>query len=250
MNKPRWIYISPHLDDAVLSCGGIIREQTWKGTPVEIWTLICGYPSTSELSSFAQLMHFQWGTGSAEETITLRRAEDKRAAGLIGASTHHFNTPDCIYRRSAKGEPLYPLDIFVPPHPLESSLSESIAHELENALQPDDILVCPLTIGGHVDHVLTRGAVEHLRNQVWYYADVPYLLNHGNELAPATEGMRSKLHGVSEEGLTAWLDGIAAYSSQIKVLFESEEKMRSSIQDYWREKQGVILWKVREPSAT
>ena len=27
----RWIYLSPHLDDAVLSCGGLIFEQSRQG---------------------------------------------------------------------------------------------------------------------------------------------------------------------------------------------------------------------------
>jgi len=38
----RWIYISPHFDDAVLSCGGLIWEQTHKGITVEIWTVCAG----------------------------------------------------------------------------------------------------------------------------------------------------------------------------------------------------------------
>jgi LmbE family N-acetylglucosaminyl deacetylase len=32
----RWIYLSPHFDDAVLSCGGLIFDQAQAGTPVEI----------------------------------------------------------------------------------------------------------------------------------------------------------------------------------------------------------------------
>jgi len=32
----------PHFDDAVLSCGGLIWEQTQKGIPVEIWTVCAG----------------------------------------------------------------------------------------------------------------------------------------------------------------------------------------------------------------
>lgn len=56
----RWIYISPHLDDAVLSAGGLIYEQTRAGHEVEIWTFMCGFPSQrrdfSLCSVFAQPM--------------------------------------------------------------------------------------------------------------------------------------------------------------------------------------------------
>ena len=37
-----WIYLSPHFDDAVLSCGGMIWEQVHSGETVEIWTLCAG----------------------------------------------------------------------------------------------------------------------------------------------------------------------------------------------------------------
>ena len=46
----RWIYLSPHLDDAVFSAGGLIYEQTQAGTPVEIWTIMCGDPHLTEYS--------------------------------------------------------------------------------------------------------------------------------------------------------------------------------------------------------
>ena len=205
--------------------------------------MICGVPPTTELSSFAQLLHFQWGTSSAEETVSLRREEDKRAAAIIGATPRHFNTPDCIYRRSKEGEPLYPLDVFDAPHPLEGGLDREIARELEAALLPDDILVCPLGIGKHVDHVITRRAVESLGRETWYYADIPYLLKHPEELPPATHGMRGELHSIPEESLTAWQDGIAAYGSQIKMLFETDESMRTQISGYCQSSRGVFLWR-------
>jgi hypothetical protein len=40
MDAMRWIYLSPHLDDAALSAGGLIYEQTQAGIQVEIWTFI------------------------------------------------------------------------------------------------------------------------------------------------------------------------------------------------------------------
>ena len=133
----RWIYISPHLDDAVLSTGGFLYEQAQAGIPVEIWTIVCGFPPPGELTPFAQVMHFQWGTGTAEETVNLRRAEDLEAARIVGAKTVHFDIPDCIYRRGPDGEPLY-LDIFVQPHEAEAQLPDQIAQTIAPHLQADD----------------------------------------------------------------------------------------------------------------
>ena len=39
MNDSHWIYLSPHLDDAVYSCGGMLWEQVQRGVQAEVWTI-------------------------------------------------------------------------------------------------------------------------------------------------------------------------------------------------------------------
>ncbi len=238
----RWIYISPHFDDAVLSCGGLIYEQSRQGLPVEIWTICAGDPPPGLLSPLAQFCHFQWGTQTAEETVSLRQKEDRAAAAILGAETLHFGIPDCIYRRSPEGELLYTDDVFGPRHPLETKLDTSITVALKEELLPDDTVICPLTIGGHLDHVLARAAVEQIGISLHYYADIPYLLNAPDTLEMVVSGLGEKLFPVSPDGLQAWQDGILAYSSQIKMLFETEETMRQAISGYWATRQGIRLW--------
>jgi LmbE family N-acetylglucosaminyl deacetylase len=238
----RWIYVSPHFDDAVLSCGGLIYEQCRQGLAVEIWTICAGVPPAGTLSPFAQEMHRQWGTSSAEETVNVRRQEDQQAGNVLGASVRHFNTPDCIYRRSRQGTALYTEDVFVPRHPLESGLDRAIAGALRRQLQDGDVLVCPLGIGCHVDHLLTRAAVERLDRRTCYYADIPYLLSRPESLPEAISGLKENVYQVSGMGLQAWQLGIACYLSQLKVLFESQVQMRSAIQEYWMVVPGLRLW--------
>lgn len=238
----RWIYISPHLDDAVLSAGGFIYEQTQAGIPVEIWTIVCGFPPPGELTPFAQVVHYQWGTGTAEETVNLRRAEDIEAARIVGAKTVHFDVPDCIYRRGPDGEPLY-LDIFVQPHPAEAHLPDQIAQMIAPRLQADDQVICQLGIGGHVDHILVRQAVERLKRPVWYTADVPYVFKHPEELAPQVTGMNESLHAITEAGLRAWIEAALAYQSQLSSLFDSPEQMKENFRSYWSDRGGLPLWK-------
>ena len=237
----RWIYISAHLDDAVLSCGGLIWEQCHAGTPVEIWTVVCGFPPAGPLSDFARVLHFLWGTGTAEDTVALRREEDRLAARILSATVVHFDVPDSIYRRSAKGEPLYE-DVFMPIHPSENDMPEEIAASLAGKVKPDDTLVCPMTIGGHVDHVIVHHAVERLGRPLLYYPDVPYVLNHPDELVSVTSDMKALVYPVSEDGLHTWQEGIAAYASQISTLFESPEGMREAIRAYWQKDSGIYLW--------
>ena len=83
----RWIYISPHLDDAVLSAGGLIYEQTRAGMDVEIWNFMCGFPPNAELSPYAQILHKDWGISSADDVVTSRSPANFQAARVVGAQT-------------------------------------------------------------------------------------------------------------------------------------------------------------------
>ena len=88
----KWIYISPHLDDAVFSCGGTIWEQICRGEAVEIWTMCAGDPPPGLLTPFAETLHQRWGTGF--DSLAERRTEDYAAAAVLGASIVHFDIPD------------------------------------------------------------------------------------------------------------------------------------------------------------
>lgn len=237
----RLIYISPHLDDAVLSAGGFIYEQTQARNSVEIWTIVCGFPPPGELTPFAQLLHQQWGTGTAEETVRLRRTEDLEAANVVGAKTVHFDVPDCIYRRGPDGEPLY-VDIYSQPHDAESHLPGQIAQTIAPHLQPDDQIICQLGVGGHVDHVIVRQAVEQLSRPVIYTADVPYLFWKPEQLSPLVAGMKESLQTITEAGLNAWVEAVLAHNSQISALFDSSDKAREEIRTYYSKRGGFSIW--------
>jgi len=237
----RWIYISPHLDDAALTAGGFIYEQTRTGIPVEIWNIVCGFPPPGELTPLAQLMHFQWNSGSAEETVNMRRAEDAKATGILGATASYFDVPDCIYRRGPDGEPLY-ANIFVEPHEAEVGLPDQIAQSLLPLLQPDDRVICQLGVGGHVDHILVRQAAEQLGRPLWYTADQPYLFKQPGELAGFVAGMKASLHSITEAGLGAWVEATLAYESQLSSLFESTDQVSEAIMSYYIERDAFPLW--------
>jgi LmbE family N-acetylglucosaminyl deacetylase len=237
----RWIYLSPHLDDAVFSAGGLVYEKVRAGLQVEIWTIVCGFPPPGELPPLAQELHAQWGTGTAEQTVRLRREEDVRAAGYLGATTLHMDLPDCIYRRGPDGEALYK-DIFVQPHPYEANLPAEIAETLSGLIQQDDQLVCQLAIGGHVDHILVRQAAELLDLPLLFAADLPYHFKHPGELVPMISGLKATRHPLNGAALEAWLEAILMYSSQLSAVFEDLEAIEPDIRAFIQEWGGFPLW--------
>jgi LmbE family N-acetylglucosaminyl deacetylase len=239
----RWIYISPHLDDAVLSCGGLIREQTLSKTRVEIWTICAGDPPESGLSPFAQALHTLWGTGL--DTPALRRAEDITACQRIGARYRHLSFLDCIYRRSRDGNWLYPGEqsIFGELSAEDAPTANTLQTFLAASLKPDDVLVIPLTIGNHVDHQMVRSALEGLGRPLFYYADVPYVLEHPSQLSALTRDFQSQVYTFPPQVLSSWQESIQVYGSQMEVLFAGVEKMREAIHSYYQRDQGIRLWK-------
>lgn len=239
----RWIYLSPHLDDAVLSAGGLIYEQTQSGITVEIWTFMCGYAPPGNVSPFAERLHARWGFSSAEETTRSRREEDKNAAAIVGAQVTHFDFLDCIYRRGSNGEWLYS-DIDFPPHVDDAAIPRRIVETITPRLNTDDVLVCQLSVGSHVDHVLVRQAAELLGRPLLYDIDVPYVFYKAEEFAPKSAGMSESTYPITEAGLKSWQEAVLEYKSQLVVLgeaFNTPEDARESIRSYWSEWKGIRL---------
>jgi LmbE family N-acetylglucosaminyl deacetylase len=239
----RWVYLSPHFDDAVLSCGGLIWEQARAGVEVEIWTILAGDPPPGPLSDFATVNHKLWGVETGEEVVSMRKLEDEAAATIVQADLVHFGIPDAIYRRSPGGEYLYTQTVMTPPRAEDDGLPQTIAEALRSELQAGDRLICPLALGGHVDHIQVRRAAESLDLPLWYYADVPYLLSYPAALPEAISTFVSQRFDISEAGLGAWLEGVAAYRSQVDSLYKDDKNMLfQAIRDYCQSEGGLRLW--------
>ncbi len=241
-SQPLFIYLSPHLDDAVFSCGGFIYQQVHQGSRVEIWTICAGdAPPEGELPSFARSLHDRWQAGG--NPAAARRQEDLLACGLVGAVPVHHDLPDCIYRRLPDGSPLIlnEADLFQPLPPSELQTAQSLADELRRQLPDAAILISPLGLGGHIDHRLVRHAAEVLGRPLLYYADFPYALRQPPNLA----GLAAAIHAdLSAEALTAWQDGIAAYGSQLSSFWPTPEAMRAAVSGYAASGGGSTLWQV------
>jgi hypothetical protein len=160
----------------------------------------------------------------------------------VGATVRHLSNLDCIYRTDASGAFLYTDDVFDPPHSADKGLPEHIAAELASHLEPEDLVVSPLAVGHHVDHVIARRAAERTGRTLSYYADIPYLFRSGDELPAVSVGLSAELQPVSQAGLRAWQKGVAAYVSQLGMLFSTEREMRRQVRAYWQGEGGTRLW--------
>ena len=244
----QWIYLSPHFDDVALSCGGLVWEQVQAGAQVQVWTICGGEPPPRSYSAFAAGLHARWQTG--EQAVAQRRDEDIRSCQRMGVPYRHFSLSDCIYRPADESIPHFYASeeaIFGEIHPAEQELVVSLGRMLAAEIEPGTRLVCPLMLGGHVDHRLTRSACERTGRPLLYYADYPYVLTQGAYLAGLQQkGWERLQFSLSEAGIQAWFKAVAAHSSQVSTFWPDLDHLRAAIQAYASQEKGAMLWKKRE----
>jgi LmbE family N-acetylglucosaminyl deacetylase len=224
------LYLSPHLDDAILSCGGQIFQQTAAGESVLVVTVTTGDPPDGPLASIAQELHDRWNAGLAQAVdrsaiIEQRRAEDVAACAVVGADYLHWPVLDCIYRTDpATGRFLYvdTQDLFGPVDPAEEPLIDTLTERML-ALPPAGQVYGPLGVGNHVDHQLTRQAVDRAFHDGLYYEEYPYVAAPGaldKVLPPAERDSWLAVTAVlGEPAMTAKITAITAYDSQLSSFF-------------------------------
>lgn len=247
------LFLSPHLDDAVLSCGGLIDQLVKRGERVVVRTVMAGDPPDPLPDTpVIRDLHGRWAAG--DNPYIARRREDREAIERLGAEPEYMDVRDCPYRLNAKGEALYPLNInlFQDMHPDDPVLQTQLD------IPPDVTTVYgPLGAGNHVDHQvvaeLTRRLPAHLT--VYYYEEYPYsastaeavrvsgdatVQKHGAAavqlaLSRFPYPMESHVVMLNEENLAAKIAATACYASQISTFWDSLEDLDVKIRQYAQE---------------
>jgi LmbE family N-acetylglucosaminyl deacetylase len=224
------LYLSPHLDDAILSCGGLIHVQRQAGERVGVLTLCAGSPSPGTLSPLAQQYESDWGEWG--DGMAARRAENAAILSSWGVQSWECSVQDAIYR-GAKGAPYYETraDLFREPHPQDAAsllpLWEGRVRQLEGEEAQGILLYAPLGVGGHVDHELARRLGQRMAEggwRVWFYEDYPYieLEAGGVQAAQARFGIHTWTSRIVTIDVLAKIEAVRAYHTQIGRVFGSE----------------------------
>lgn len=227
----KYIYLSPHLDDVVLSCGGLIFEQVRAGRKVEIWTLTAGIPDPQNMPEFGRVLNARWGIDL--EMLHTRREEDRAACKVLGAKCVHLDWLDCIYRWRQDGEALIHDDDELFETEPEAELAAEITAYLQDHVPSSARLISPLGIGNHVDHRLVVRAVAQSGLGGLYYADYPYVSYHfeWSERLESREFRRIPAV-LGEEAVTAWQDAILCNRSQLSTFWGNDGEARLAIANY------------------
>lgn len=222
--------LSPHFDDGVLSCGGRIWQNAAAGVPVRVMTLFAG-GARGNPPPFARVQHAMWG--DPPDANRLRRAEDVAAHSRLGCfDLYHLDEPDAVYRVGANGVPLYDSEqaIFGDIHPEEEGYARALADMVRAYLPAEARVLAPLGVGGHVDHRIGRAVGQLLLEEGWplaFYEELPYVEREGTleRVLTPREAWRAEMTEISEEALSAKVEALAYYRSQIPVLYGGDLAM-------------------------
>ena len=229
------IYLSPHLDDAVLSCGGRIRAQAAAGDSVAVVTVFAAAPDAGDsLSPYAETLHARWS--QPLHAVQERQKEDRKALALLGAQAVHWHYRDCIYRRSPEGGYAYASEaaLWGPIHPSEADLIQALTGRIKALpLMTAGVLYVPLAVGRHIDHRIVRRAAAGTEGTLAYYEDFPYAAEP-DRLRAALAGCRwtAEIVFLSKEDLAAKIGAIASYGSQISTFWGDRAAMAASVRAF------------------
>lgn len=243
----RILVVSPHLDDGVLSVGGLIERAVANGADVVVASAFTAdTPPGSRISPLAAELHALWDLGP--HPFEQRRREDLESVPILGARALHGQLLDALYRTGPAGDFLHPTrqSIFSPPSEndgIADALSD-LLHNWVSQISPD-LVLSPLGVGRHIDHVLTTNALRRLAAEwpvnVVLYEDMPYSTGLFPVAAPDTvEAALARTSWqvtgsqVVQVQLSKKLAAVAAYASQLADILPNGLEFGSVLEDYMR----------------
>lgn len=191
------VVLSPHRDDAAFSTGSLLGLAATAGLPVTV------------LNVFTQSMYAPFGPDglSIDAVTSLRLSEDQAVVSLLAQSAQLLDLAllDAPLRLHIRDDQV-----------ISGSLSpEQFAAEVERtaAALPDlshvDLLLAPLALGAHIDHLIARDAALRAvsPDRLGFYQDLPYAsrMHSPKALEQETAEILAVLSSHTQLPLRPWL---------------------------------------------
>jgi len=164
--------VSPHLDDAAFSAGGLLAQRAAAGWGVTVATCFTG--NVPRPKGFALACQLDKGLSAEVDYMALRRREDLDACTALGAQAVHLPFLEAPHRGYASAPELFAA------RRGDDDIVRRLAPALRDLLarHDPDLVLGPLCLGDHVDHHVVRDALalvvgsrSMLMWEDWPYAD-------------------------------------------------------------------------------
>lgn len=235
----RVVILSPHLDDAALSCGGLLHCLQGRVSTLVV-SICCGTLRILAADGSSKLPHRR-----GHASPRLRRREDIAAMHSVNADFVHLSFADGIYRRSPlTGKLIYrnERERWVSPRVEDMAHIEELYLVLRRLCLDlgSILLLSPMGIGHHVDHQITAQVAVRLAAAgaaLLFYEDFPYVadarIGRGDQDGPREALARLQLAPAKHFALPVDVEGKMAllrhYATQVPALFGDDDGMRARI---------------------
>jgi LmbE family N-acetylglucosaminyl deacetylase len=152
----RTVILSPHLDDAVVSCWHVLT----RGAQALVANVFAGVPEQSHPPTIADRLA---GFGKSADLVRVRLQEDRAALSLVDCESTYLGFIEDQYRTTPVSA---------------AEIQRSLAPHVDGASR----VLAPAGIGGHPDHKLMRDVGLGLLKDglsVELYGDIPYVVRYG-----------------------------------------------------------------------
>lgn len=158
-----FIFLSPHFDDAVLSCG-LLLDSLQKNKKNILVVTVFTKASKKPYSKDAKVFVYKSGYKDAEELFARREVENGNALRLFNAKYLHLDFTDAVFRKNNYWE--------------NQKLKKNLTQTINNIKTPPKTLILvPLGVGKHPDHLLINGLVKRMKTPTIFWEDFPYNTN-------------------------------------------------------------------------
>ena len=212
MDRPI-VILSPHLDDAVLSCWRVLEGPG----EVEVVNVFAGVPPAGSATGWWDRAS---GSGDSARAVMARIEEDRAALAAVGRHAVNLDFLDAQYRE-------------------DGADGDALAAAVRDAVPRSALVYVPAAFAGggaaprfpvsttepHPDHTAVREAGRGLREDGYetvLYADLPHASVAGGEAwpgcAPQLDGLAPEPQALSAAEFERKLEAVRSYRSQLGVL--------------------------------
>lgn len=222
------LILSPHLDDAMLSCGQHVLNS--KPDCSKLTTIINVFSKLDvpAQTSFVKKQHTQLNV-QPHVFQSLRMQEDADAWRDLPVILKNLNFIDGGYRTTTSNKPMYPTakSLFANSiHTADETTVTNLTKVLLSVEKIDfDRVYVPLGIGGHADHIIVRLAAEKIwqANKITYYFDQPYFSKHRfSKILTKLFKQSTKCQVILTQENK--IKRLSRYKSQFKLLFSNQNE--------------------------
>lgn len=221
----KFIFISPHYDDAIGSCACLIDLLIKKKYNVDILTVFSKLYIGNKSKLAQDILEFC----GLKDGVIERKMENQKACSYLHANIIDFPFYDAIYRKDAHGNWLYNsfIELFDQVNEQDNLLFQALIKKFQRQYtSKDTYLFFPSAKGGHVDHKIVKQLGFFLKNigyNIIFYDEFSYNNNYFY-----MTGLEKKKILFSFDELYTKINAVKFYKSQHSMLFQNK-----SIEEYY-----------------